>query len=231
MIWSYMKSTLRDAAAHRAYSAINILGLAVGLAACFLIVIFVRGELGYEAFVPAAERTYRLDITFKAAGRGDEHGAAWMGGYGPLLKEESPDIEDVTRYIAARLPVRAGDRTAYELVTFGDPNVLDFFGLGVAPEVLANQSAIVLTQSMADKYFERGEALGQTLTVMGKLDYIVAAVIPNLPEKTHLAFSFIAPIHETEFDWVNQEFTSGNTYTYLRMKPGSDRAPSRASSL
>ena len=54
MFASYIKSTLRDAAAHRAYSAINILGLAVGLAACLLIIIFVRGEFGYDSFVPAA---------------------------------------------------------------------------------------------------------------------------------------------------------------------------------
>ena len=222
MIWSYIKSTLRDVAAHRAYSAINILGLAVGLAACLLIVIFVRGEFGYDAFVPAAERTYRLDITFTHEGRGDEHGAAWMGAYGPMLKDESPDIEDVTRYIATRIPVRAGDRTAYQLVTFADPNVLDFFGLGVPAGVLEDQSAIVLTRSLAEKYFEPGAALGQTLTISGKFDYIVAAVIPDLPEKSHLAFSIIAPIHQTEYGWVNEEYTSGNTYTYVRMKPGRD---------
>ena len=222
MIWSYIKSTLRDVAAHKTYSAINILGLAVGLAACLLIIIFVRGEFGYDSFVPAAERTYRLDITFKAAGRGDEHGAAWMGAYGPMLEEGSSEVEDVTRYVVDRVPVRAGDRTAYELVTFGDPNVLEFFGLGVPANVLEDQSAIVLTQSVADKYFERGTAVGQMLTISGKLDYLVAAVIPDLPEKTHLAFSIIAPIHETEYGWVNEEFTSGNTYTYVRMRPGRD---------
>ena len=222
MIRSYIKGTLRDVAAHKTYSAINILGLAVGLAACLLIIIFVRGEFGYDSFVPAAERTYRLDITFVHEGRDDEHGAAWMGGYGPLLKDGSSEVEEVTRYIATRVPVRAGDRTAYELVTFGDPNVLEFFGLGVPASTLEDQSAIVLTQSLADKYFERGSAIGQTLTISGNLDYIVAAVIPDLAEKTHLAFSIIAPIHLTEYSWVNEEFSSGNTYTYVRMRPGGD---------
>lgn len=95
---SLLVTTMRNLVRNPLHSFINIAGLAVGLAACLLILVFVQDELGYDRFIPAAERTYRLDISFHADGRIDEFGPAYMGAYGPMIAEvdgrveKSPDL-------------------------------------------------------------------------------------------------------------------------------------------
>ncbi|HPF45479.1 MAG: ABC transporter permease [Alphaproteobacteria bacterium] len=220
MLKSYLTSTIRDIFNNKGYSAINIIGLAVAMAACLLIFLFVTDELGYDKFIPDADRTYRIEVTAKSPNRADEKYPWFMGAYGPLIKERSPDVEDTTRYQTNRLAVGVGDRFFYENITFSDPNFLDFMGLSVPPDILNDQQAIVITQKIANKYFPNEDAVGKTMTIAGTVDYRVAYVMPDLPHKSHLAIDMVAPYNQEFFSGINTEYLSMNNATYVRMKPG-----------
>ena len=222
MFKSYLTSTLRDILKNKGYSAINIFGLAVSLAACLMITLFVSDEMGYDNFIPDPENTYRIEVTAKGSNRADELYASFMGAYGPLFKERSAEVLDSTRYQTNRLAVGAGDRFFYEDVTFSDPNFLEFMGFDVPPGILNDRQAIVITKKIADKYFSGEEAVGQTLTIARQVEYRVAHVLEGVPRKSHLAIDMIAPYHPVFHEGVDTEYLSMNNPTYVRMAPGSN---------
>ena len=120
MLKSYLTSTLRDIYNNKGYSAINILGLALALAASLLISLFVEDELGYDNFIPSGDNTYRMEVIAKSATRTDERYPYFMGAYAPLLKEQSSDILDSTRYQTSQLAVAVEDRFFYEDIMSND---------------------------------------------------------------------------------------------------------------
>lgn len=224
MFKSYLTSTLRDILSNKIYSSINIIGLTVALAACILITIFVKDELGYDAFVPNPERTYRIEVTAKSPNRADELYAHFMGAYAPLIKERSRDVEDTTRYQTNRIAVKVGQQLYYENVTFSDVNFLSFMGIKAPANILDDSQSIILTQTMANKYFATNDPIGQIMTLNGDTDYRVAHVIDDLPQKSQLAIQMIAPYNLNFLDAVNSEFMSMNNITFVRMKEGQDIA-------
>ncbi len=222
MFKSYLTSTLRDILKNKGYSAINIFGLAVALAACLMIALFVNDELGYDSFIPEADRTYRIEVTARGPNRADERYAHFMGAYAPLLKERSAEVLDSTRYQTNTLAVKAGDRLFYENITFADTNFLEFMGFDAPAGVLEDQQTIVITKKIANKYFGNENANGKTLTIAGQADYRVGHVMDDVPRKSHLAIDMIVPYHPIFHDNVSTEYMSMNNATYVRMAPGAD---------
>ncbi len=222
MFKSYLTSTLRDILKHKGYSAINIFGLSIALAASLMIALFVTDELGYDAFIPDPDNTYRIEVTALGNNRTPELYSSFMGAYAPMLRERSADVLDSTRYQTNQLAVGYEDRFFYEDITFADPNFLEFMGFDVAPGILDDQLSIVLTQSIADKYFPNEDPIGKSLTIAGQVEYQVAAVMPDVPRKSHLAIQMVAPYHPQFHDGVQREFMSLNNPTYVRMAPGAD---------
>ena len=218
----YITSTFRDVLSNKGYSAINIVGLAVAMAACLLITLFVNDELGYDAFIPDPENTYRIEVTAKGPNRADELYSSFMGAYAPMLKERSAEVLDSTRYQTNQLAVRAGERTFYENVTFADVNFVEFMGFDAPSGLLKDQQSIIISRSIANKYFAGEDAVGKTLTIAGQVDYQIAHVMDDLPHKSHLAIEMIAPYHPQFHSGVATEYMSLNNATYVRMAPGSD---------
>jgi len=222
MFKSYLISTFRDILHNKGYSAINIVGLSVALAACLLIALFVSDELGYDTFIPDGDNTYRIEVTAKGPNRADELYSSFMGAYAPLLKERSSEVLDSTRYQTNRLAVGQGNRFFYEDVTFADSNFIAFMGLDAPAGLLEDQQSIVITRSIANKYFANEDAIGKTLTIAGQVDYRVAHVMDNLPRKSHLAINMIVPYHPVFHEGLATEYMSLNNATYVRMTPDSD---------
>lgn len=221
MFKSYLTSTLRDILKNKGYSAINIFGLSVALAACLLISLFVEDELGYDEFIPDGDNTYRIEVIAKSNTRTDENYAPFMGAYAPMFKERSADVIDSTRYQTNQLAVAVDDRFFYEDITFTDENFIEFMGIGAPGNILQDQLSIVITQSIANKYFPDGNAVGKTMTIAGQVDYNVAYVMPDFPRKSHMAITMIAPYNRDFMD-IEREFMSMNNMTYVRMRDGVD---------
>jgi putative ABC transport system permease protein len=166
---NYLTVAVRNLVANKLYSAINIGGLAVGLAACLVILLLVRDDLSYERFWPEADRIAMVETTFYPPGREKLELAGSPGPMKPALEKDfSSDIERVVRMYNDKEPVRAGERQLLGDFTYVDPGFFELFPLpmvaGERDRALADNASIVLSETAARKFFGDQPAVGQTLT-------------------------------------------------------------------
>lgn len=226
MLRNYLLVALRNLGKHRLYSFINIGGLAVGLAACLLILLFVTDELSYERWLPRAERIAILEVEIRVPGRDTMEFAGTPGPLAPALEKTfSSEIEQVTRVYHTNEPVKLGERQFLTEVSYVDANYFKVLDLKVAEgdrgKVLADTSSIALTRKQAKIYFGDEPALGKVLTLGGKYDYNVVAILEDLPENTHLEVNAIALFDVPRYKerpWIAEQWTSANVYTYASFR-------------
>jgi putative ABC transport system permease protein len=228
MFRNYLKIAWRNIVGNPLFSAINIVGLAIGLACCIIITLFVRYEMSYDKHWVNADRTYRVTRDFFG---NNLRLAAVAPPIAPLLKNDFPEIEDVTRVMSTGgvTLTRGEKRIREENLVIADPNVFEFFGLqfvnGDAASALANPSNIVLTRRAAERYFGDEDPIGKTLNLMDQADVTVSAIIEDLPENTHMAFELLISIGVIPMIMGPDELESwgsNNYYTYLRLPEGYD---------
>jgi putative ABC transport system permease protein len=223
MFRNYVLVALRNLRRHRLYSFITIGGLAVGLAACLMILLFVRDELSYDRWLPNAERIVKLETTYHLPGREPLELGASPGPLAPALARDfSSDIERVVRVFGWRDVVRYGDKQFDERLVYADPGFFEIFDLpvvaGEREAALADNTSLLLTETMAAKYFGDEPAVGKVITVDQKIDYTVVGVLEDLPKNTHLKLDFIAlfdPGRYKEWPYVAEEWTAANAFTYV----------------
>jgi putative ABC transport system permease protein len=232
MLRNYLAVALKNLAANKVSSAINIGGLAIGLAACLAIVLLVRDELSFERWLPNAERIVAFEITFKVPGR---ETIAFAGSPGPLKpaleKEFGSDFERVVRVYADDQPIRVGDRQFEATISFVDPGFFDVFDLPMAAgdraAVFANNASILLSQTTARKYFGDQPPLGQTLTFGGELVFTVVGVFADLPRNSHLELESIALFDTQRYQklpHIAERWTSVPVRTYALLRTPDARA-------
>ncbi|MCJ9428009.1 ABC transporter permease [Kordiimonas marina] len=231
MFQNYLNVALRNLIKHKLYSAINIIGLAVGLAACILISLYVRDELSFDKFWSNANNIYRLQTTFKIPGREPFVTVMAQGPSKHALKEYfSEDIDKVTRFNNMNTILRYKGGVYSQEMMWTDPETADMFSFDVVEgdihKALHDNASLAISQSLAKKYFGDEDPLGKVVTVnVHRLqrDYRVAAVFKDLPHNTVLKFDALAMIDEKDFAQEPWEFTqwfSVNNYVYFTLKPG-----------
>ena len=198
MLKNYLQIAWRNIVGNPLFSAINIIGLSIGLACCIIITLFVRYETSFDKHWQDGDRIYRVTRDFFA---NNLQLAAVAPPIAPLLKEDFADIEDATRILATDVTIIRGDTQIREPgFAIADPNVFEFFNLnfvdGDAASALARPTNIVLTERAADRYFGDEDPMGQTLNLMGQADVTVAAIIEDLPDNTHMTFEVMGSIDE-----------------------------------
>jgi putative ABC transport system permease protein len=233
MFRNYVTVALRNLVNHKLYSAINIGGLAVGLAACLLILLFVRDELSYDRWLPNADRIAGLEGTFYIPGREPIAFASTPGPAKPALEKDfSSDIERAVRILQSDEPLRAADRQFIEEVSYTDAGFFEVFDIpmarGAREAALADNKSMILSETAARRYFGDQEAVGQTITANGKDDFTVVGVFRDLPRNTHLELHAIALLDEPRYvdkPWITQKWTSVNVHTYMlfRSREAMDR--------
>ncbi len=226
MLRNYVKIAWRNIVGNPMFSAINIISLSIGLACCIIITLFVRYEISYDKHWVDADRTYRVTRDF--FGNNLEL-AAVAPPIAPLMKQDFPEIEDVTRLLATGSVTLEKDQISIreENMVLADANVFDFFDLefvtGDAESALARPTNIVVTERAAERYFGDEDPLGQTLNLMDQADVTVTAVIKYLPDNTHMAFEIIGAIAAIPLMMGPEELESwgsNNYYTYVRLPEG-----------
>lgn len=223
MLRNYLTVALRNLARHKLYSAINIGGLAVGLAACLLILLFVRDELSYERWIAKADRIANVEITFHVPGREPISAATSPGPLAAALaKDFSSDVERAVRVFTDDVPARVGDRQLSASPSYVDPGFFELFDLpmvaGQRDAVLDNNASVILSQTAARKYFGNEPAIGKTITFENKDVFTVIGVFADLPTATHLELESIALFDLARYrerPWVADSWTSANTWTYV----------------
>jgi putative ABC transport system permease protein len=223
MFRNYVTIAVRNLVRNKLYSFINIGGLAVGLAGCLLILLFVRDELSYESWIPKAERIASVETVFFVPGR---EKLELAGAPGPIKaaldKDFSSDIERTVRTFSPDEPVKIGDRQFIGEMTYADPGFFEVFDLpmvtGQREAALANNASVILSQTTARKYFGDQPAIGNTITVNGKTVLTVVGVFRDIPRNSHLTLDAIALFDTERYKdqpFVAERWTSLNTAVYV----------------
>lgn len=221
MLRNYFKVAFRNLWKNKGYSAINIFGLAIGLATCLLILIFVMDELSYDRFHKKADRIYRVDAEINFGGS-HQHYAVASDPMGPTLKADFPQVEQAVRFRQyGGFRVKKGEENVQEhRVVHVDSTIFDVFSLplleGNPKTALSDPSSVVITEEMAQKYFGSAEVLGKILRIDDERDYRVSGVLKSIPKQSHIRFDFFRPLQSEESragNWLSHNF---NTYIVLR---------------
>lgn len=244
---NYSVTALRNLSRNRLDSFIKIFGLAIGLAAAILILLFVRDELSFDKSWQDADQLYRLNTTWVFPGRTPQHSAITSGPASQALLDYFPNEIASSSRVNNKQPTLALDGKVYvEPMSWVDPSILDIFDFevvaGDARTTLADNSGLILNRSLATKYFGEKDPIGEVLTVTlygVTRDYRVGAVIRDLPSSTHLDIQAMVKIVEQDFAepawWMFTNWKAINNYTYFKLNPGvsieqlSSRLPAFAS--
>ena len=233
MIENYLITALRGLTRNRLYSFINIFGLAVGLAACILIALFVREELSFDKWIPGVDDIYRLEVNIRVPGRLPETFAVTTARAKQPLESQFAEIDTVTRLFYRQIVVQRDGSSFFEQLGYVDANFFEIFDLpavaGDPKAALEDMNSVILSETLARKYFGDEPAVGKTLVLRRQepKTYRVGAVIRDLPDNTHLALDIIIRINREEFtDDEGHSFLDNwgqtSVYTYIRFAPDTD---------
>ncbi|SDG18157.1 ABC transporter permease [Chitinophaga filiformis] len=224
----YYKIAIRNLWRNKGFSAITIFGLAIGLATCLLITLFVTDELRYEYFNGKADRIYRINADFLVNGSTfKERNTPAL--FGPMLQQDYPQVEKYVRFLQQEhILVKKGEETLLENnVCFADSTVFDIFSLhmiaGNPLTALRNPFSMVISESMARKYFKSVDVVGKTLHTDNINEYTITGVIKDVPPQSHLHFDFIRAMSQVDISREAQ-WMADNFVTYVQLRPGTTQA-------
>ncbi len=225
MLRNYLKIAYRALRSRPGVTTINVLGLAVGIAACLLIGLWIKHELSYDDFHPDAEDTYRITAKVKT-GDMDLEAPLSAGAMAPTLANEFSSTDAATRLgTTASTTVRVGGRSFRQSqILTADSSFFDVFGgftlrRGDRATALDGNDAVVLTPPAAQRYFGDKNPVGKTLEIGGSTRRVTGVLDP-VPSASHLQFQLLVaqdlPKRRTT------RWTANNFYTYVRLADGTD---------
>jgi putative ABC transport system permease protein len=202
MIRNYIVTTFRNIRRHKGYAFINIAGLAVGMACCLLIFLWVNHERSYDRYHKNADDIFRVVCHWP----GDEgEGWTWRTPppMAPALKEKYPDIQESTRfYWRDGLLIEHGERGFREDIGFADSSLFQIFTIplvkGNPRNILDDPKSVVISETTAQKFFGSEDPIGQTLVVDERMSFQVAGVMENIPSNSMLRYPVIVPFSQLE---------------------------------
>ena len=219
MLKNYLRIALRNLLRHKGYSFINIIGLAVGIACCTFILLFVQDELSFEKNHSKAENIYRLTITIDNNGTTEKAGIT-SPPIAPQLKRDFPEVKQFVRLLStgSQSLFRYGDKALYEANGyFADSTLFEVFDYpliaGNSKTALNEPNSIVLSQELARKYFGNENPLGKIveLETGSAATLKVTGVLADVPRTTQVRPDFIVPISRVGKDFLSQWFSYGFT--------------------
>ena len=229
MLKNYLKISLRNLWKHRAFSMINVSGLAVGMACCLLIVLFIQEEVQYDRHHENADAIYRVTLNLKLPGTEFDLGST-MAPMGPRLVEELPEVTQM-----ARTSRRAEYLVAYEDTRFyegrfyyADSTIFDLFTYpllrGDPKTVLAAPYSVVITEEIARKYFGDEDPVGKVLTLDNTHELTVTGILAPFPTTSHVTYDFLASFSTLlamadDLDDFNDWDSISRVHTYI-LVPG-----------
>lgn len=230
MFKNYLKTAIRNLVKSKGFSAINIIGLAAGLASCLLIILYVTNELSYDHYNTKLDQIYRIDGDLQFGG----HNwiiASTPDPLGPALKRDLPQVK---QYVRLRdhggMKVKKGNQNIQEdNVILADSTLFDVFTLpmlaGDPRTALVNPNAVVITESTAEKYFPKsspGAVLGKSLTINDTAFYKITGIIKDVPKASHFHYDFFVSMYGQLAPYEIDQWTSNNFNTYIVLDKSAD---------
>jgi putative ABC transport system permease protein len=232
MIKNYFKIAWRNISKNKVFSSVNILGLALSMACCLIISMYVFNELSYDSFHKNLPDIYR--ITEKQDQAGTLYDVAVTPGpLAPALQKDFPEIQNTVRFGNWGGALKNGSNTFEEnniLLTENSVFIIFNFPLlkGNPATALHSPDEIIITEKIAIKYFGNNwknnpALIGQIFTLNGQTDFKLAGVANDLPQNSSIQFDILLPITYlfASDEWSNK-WNSNNYHTYLQLKSGSD---------
>ena len=228
MFTNYFKTAWRNIRKNKLFSFINIFGLSIGIATCFIIMLYVQDELNYDRFNKNADNIVR--VVFQANINGGKiNESVSMPPVAATMKRDFPQVQDATR-----IQDQGSSKIIYKDKVFKDDHFANvdanFFSIftlpvikGDAKTALLQPHTVVMTQSTAKKYFGNEDAIGKTIIVTAddNKPYIVKGIIKDIPVNSHFHFDIFASMASNERA-SEDTWMSGGFHTYLLLKPGTD---------
>jgi putative ABC transport system permease protein len=231
MLMIYLRTALRRIRRDRFYSVVNIVGLALGLAVCILIVLFAVDEWGYDKYNEKADRIFRLATDLRLSG-GAFHSTSVPSPMGKTLVKEYPGVEAAARIRRVRgdVVVKIGTTRFIESgAVLADSTLFDIFSLpfiaGNPHRALGSPNAVVLSAGEAERFFGTTDVLGRTLrTDDDTIIYMVTGVMKDMPRQSHLHLTLIKSLHTSrDTAWARQSWTNPFAATYVLTSAGTKR--------
>ena len=232
MFSNYITVAVRHLIRKKGYSFINVMSLALGIACCLLIVLYVRDELSYDRFHDHADRIYRV-ITDERQGDQVSRTADVLLPTVVFMQNEYPEVEESVRFVPPgnAWMVKYGDKGFYERSFYlADSTVFDVFNVpmvvGNPRTVLTGNDKVVLSESIARKYFGDENPIGKIVIAEGTFHLEVTGIMRDLPSNTHLGFDILASfrIQEAYSALKVDEWGWRKSHSYILLKEGADPA-------
>ena len=231
MLLNYFKIALRNLTKNKLFSLINVFGMAISLASCLLIGLFVWDELQFDNYYPDKERTFRV----YNVRTGDDGVTNYLPivplPFAPYMQKDFPEIESTLRMM---------DTYSGQLFEINDKKLLESNGVyaehtvfnmlsinvikGSAEEALVKPNMVAISKSLATKYFKDGNILGENLKIDGQ-DFQVSAIFDDTPDHSHLKINYLLSFATLTKNWVkdrNENWQWQQIFTYLKLKPNTD---------
>jgi putative ABC transport system permease protein len=231
---NYLTVGIRALAKNRTYAFINVFGLSIGMAACLMILLFVRYEMSYDKWLPGAERVFQIQQWFRDPGTGEE-AKLQMAPFATkaALIKDFPQIERVV-YGLRSVPVflKDGQASSTEDYLYTDDNLLDVLDLPIihgSRSALDRVNSAMLSRSEAVSRFGTDNPVGRTMTVISKgqrFDYQVGGVFEDIPKNSHLRINAIVRVDFPSYMAREEQFLTcwgcQGGYVYAKLRPGAD---------
>ena len=224
MLKNFFKIAWRNLLRNKAFSFINISGLAVGMAAAILILLWIQNEMSHDRFHKKIDRIYTLN------NRDKFNGAMWAWNWtpkilAPTLKQDYPDVEEAVRTTRCSFLMSIGDKHLNEAGCFTDPSFLKVFSFplteGNVTTALGQVNNIVLTQKLAKKLFGHEDAVGKIIRIDSSDNFTVTGVMKDLPNNTAFDFEYLLPwSYMSRLGWSDSSWGNNSVQSYVLLKPG-----------
>ncbi|UCC40488.1 MAG: ABC transporter permease [Candidatus Aminicenantes bacterium] len=232
MLKNYLKIAIRNILKNKTHSIVNISGLAIGMACCILILLFVQDELSYDSYHSNADQIYRLAAALESSGE-ERHLAVLSAPCAEAFRSSFPEILKAARFFGEdRVLVQFEEKKFFEeRFAFADPTVFEVFSYplirGNPKTALEAPYSVVLTEAIAQKYFGSGDPIGKRIVLDNKHTYNITAVMQDVPRNSHFRFNFLASF-ETLASIHGKRFLTHpgyfSFYTYLLLQDNADIA-------
>ncbi len=221
MLRHYLKITLRNIRRHKGYTFINVAGLAISLACCMLISLWLLNEMSFDDHYPDMERIQAI----LSSGHFSSSNA--LASY---LKENVPEIQYSSRMTHGNEAlVKSGSQNSYQRIVAADPDIIDILSFefisGDPSTALTNPNSAVVTREIASKFYQDQDALGKILTLDNQNVYTVTGVVEDIPANSTVRFDLLVPMDYQRqpfvaagFDYDSWKFWS--TRTIVKGHPG-----------
>ena len=228
MIKNLLLIAVRNFKKDKWYSLLNILGLTIGITFSLFLIFYITDELSYDRYHEKSDRIFRIASYIQEKDKNTDWAITQMP-LGPTLKKDYPEVEEMVRLQGReRTLFKNGDNNFYETkIYYADSTIFKVFTHkfveGTPATALSGPNTIVLTKSLADKYFGKNtSAVGKTLRTVYDI-YTVSAVINDVPGNSHIRYDMLismssllrGPNQDNQFNWGNF-----NNFTYVLLKPG-----------